>query len=65
MCMSLLGEMEGDRSWMYGPRYVNKWMNPIFVKGVESFFEYAFGIQKNIINGDRIRCSCAKCGCTR
>ncbi|XP_078160148.1 uncharacterized protein LOC144555624 [Carex rostrata] len=57
--------MEGDRSWMYDPRYVNKRMNPTFVKGVEGFLEYAFGIQENIISGDRIRCPCFKCGCTR
>jgi hypothetical protein len=40
--------MKGDSSWMYGPCYVNKRKNPVFVKGVESVFYYAFGIQKNI-----------------
>ena len=57
--------MESDRSWMYGPRYVNKKVNPVFEKGVEDFCNYAFGIPNNIDKQNRIKCPCANCGCTR
>ncbi|XP_078154434.1 uncharacterized protein LOC144549544 [Carex rostrata] len=57
--------MEGDRSWMYGPRYVEKKVNPVFVNGVEEFFNYAFSIPNNVDKKNRIKCHCANCGCTR
>ncbi|KAK1359644.1 hypothetical protein POM88_044118 [Heracleum sosnowskyi] len=51
--------MNNDRAWMYQRKDSKGYLNPAFVKGLESFMQYVISLPTSF-DGTNIQCPCSK-----